>query len=73
MLYGDDLRDKRCNSCKQLLLKDGLLQVAYEDGYWWHRQCLGNAQRQLSHAMFLAKLYALNQAIGEYAEQREVL
>ena len=73
MLFGDDLRDKICTACKKSLLKDGLLNVIYEYDYWIHRKCRAEAGRQLANAMYLAKLYTLNQAIMEYRECREVL
>ena len=54
-------------------MRDGLLNVVYEYGAWYHRKCRAEAGRQLANAMYLAKLYNLHNAIEEYKEHRDVL
>ena len=73
MQLGNELRDKICTSCHAPILRDGLIDAVWEYNCWLHRKCLERAKRELANAMFLAKLYRLHEAIGEYVEHRDVL
>ena len=72
MIFGDwiDFCNRKCSAsdCDRMLVDDHPEPLVFEDGMFYHEECLLRAKRAFAAAMYLARL---GRAIAEYVYYRD--